>query len=143
VIHDQIEALTLSDRTIITNEGDAMQEGSSHDSYHNPANLFEGTPRRWGNRLWRGSGIRHPIVQRRHPDGAADAQLAAELCPARERCNGRPLKVTESDAGVIRMLHGLCLTQQNAGRLGKRLALGVDFRIYTLFSACCRCWLGW
>ena len=40
VTHDQIEALTLSDRVIIMNEGDVMQEGSPYDIYHNPANLF-------------------------------------------------------------------------------------------------------
>ena len=40
VTHDQIEALTLSDRIIIMNEGRIMQEGSPYDIYHHPANLF-------------------------------------------------------------------------------------------------------
>lgn len=40
VTHDQIEALTLSDRIIIMNEGQIMQEGSPYDIYHHPANLF-------------------------------------------------------------------------------------------------------
>ena len=40
VTHDQIEALTLSDRIIIMNEGQIMQEGTPYDIYHHPANLF-------------------------------------------------------------------------------------------------------
>ncbi len=40
VTHDQIEALTLSDRIIIMNEGRIMQQGSPYDIYHHPANLF-------------------------------------------------------------------------------------------------------
>jgi len=40
VTHDQIEALTLSDRVIIMNEGGIMQEGSPFDIYHHPANIF-------------------------------------------------------------------------------------------------------
>ena len=40
VTHDQIEALTLSDRIVIMNEGRIMQEGSPFDIYHHPANLF-------------------------------------------------------------------------------------------------------
>ncbi len=40
VTHDQIEALTLSDRIIVMNEGRIMQEGTPYDIYHNPANLF-------------------------------------------------------------------------------------------------------
>ena len=40
VTHDQIEALTLSDRVIIMNEGRIMQEGSPYDIYHHPANIF-------------------------------------------------------------------------------------------------------
>lgn len=40
VTHDQIEALTLSDRVIVMNEGRVMQEGSPYDIYHHPSNLF-------------------------------------------------------------------------------------------------------
>jgi len=40
VTHDQIEALTLSDRVIIMNDGLIMQEGSPYDIYHHPANIF-------------------------------------------------------------------------------------------------------
>lgn len=40
VTHDQIEALTLSDRVIIMNDGRIMQEGTPFDIYHHPANLF-------------------------------------------------------------------------------------------------------
>ena len=40
VTHDQIEALTLSDRVIIMNEGRIMQEGTPYEIYHHPANLF-------------------------------------------------------------------------------------------------------
>jgi len=40
VTHDQIEALTLSDRVIIMNEGTIMQEGTPYDIYHHPANIF-------------------------------------------------------------------------------------------------------
>jgi len=40
VTHDQIEALTLSDRIIVMNEGRIMQESSPYEIYHHPANLF-------------------------------------------------------------------------------------------------------
>jgi multiple sugar transport system ATP-binding protein len=40
VTHDQIEALTLSDRIVVMNEGSVMQEGAPYDVYHHPANLF-------------------------------------------------------------------------------------------------------
>lgn len=40
VTHDQIEALTLSDRIIIMNEGQIMQQGSPYEIYHHPANIF-------------------------------------------------------------------------------------------------------
>lgn len=40
VTHDQIEALTLSDRIIVMNEGRIMQEGTPYDIYHHPENLF-------------------------------------------------------------------------------------------------------
>lgn len=40
VTHDQIEALTLSDRVIIMCEGNIMQQGSPFDIYHHPANIF-------------------------------------------------------------------------------------------------------
>ena len=40
VTHDQVEALTLSDRIIIMDEGVIKQEGTPYDIYHHPANLF-------------------------------------------------------------------------------------------------------
>lgn len=40
VTHDQIEALTLSDRIIVMDKGRVMQEGAPYDIYHHPANLF-------------------------------------------------------------------------------------------------------
>lgn len=40
VTHDQIEALTLSDRVIVMNEGRVMQDAAPYDIYHHPANLF-------------------------------------------------------------------------------------------------------
>jgi multiple sugar transport system ATP-binding protein len=40
VTHDQIEALTLSDRVIIMNKGKIMQQGTPFDIYHHPANVF-------------------------------------------------------------------------------------------------------
>ena len=40
VTHDQIEALTLSDRIIVMNKGRVMQEGAPYDIYHHPSNLF-------------------------------------------------------------------------------------------------------
>jgi ABC-type sugar transport system ATPase subunit len=40
VTHDQIEALTLSDRVVVMNEGEIMQEATPYDIYHHPANLF-------------------------------------------------------------------------------------------------------
>ena len=40
VTHDQIEALTLSDRIIVMNEGKVMQSASPEELYLKPANLF-------------------------------------------------------------------------------------------------------
>jgi multiple sugar transport system ATP-binding protein len=40
VTHDQIEALTLSDRIVVMNEGRIMQEGTPFEIYHHPENLF-------------------------------------------------------------------------------------------------------
>jgi len=40
VTHDQVEALTLSDRVVVMNEGRVMQEASPFDIYHSPRNLF-------------------------------------------------------------------------------------------------------
>jgi ABC-type sugar transport system ATPase subunit len=40
VTHDQIEALTLSDRVIVMNKGRVMQAGAPYDIYHHPASLF-------------------------------------------------------------------------------------------------------
>ncbi len=40
VTHDQIEALTLSDRIIVMDKGRIMQQGTPYDIYHHPANLF-------------------------------------------------------------------------------------------------------
>ena len=40
VTHDQEEALTMSDRIAVMNEGDLVQVGRSEDIYESPANLF-------------------------------------------------------------------------------------------------------
>jgi len=49
VTHDQVEALTLSDRIIVMDGGRVMQEGAPYDIYHHPKNLsvaeFIGDPR--------------------------------------------------------------------------------------------------
>jgi ABC-type Fe3+/spermidine/putrescine transport system ATPase subunit len=40
VTHDQIEALTMSDRIILMNQGEIEQEGSPYDLYSTPKTLF-------------------------------------------------------------------------------------------------------
>lgn len=40
VTHDQGEAMTLSDRIAVMNEGNAVQEGTPLEIYHRPANRF-------------------------------------------------------------------------------------------------------
>ena len=40
VTHDQVEALTLSDRIVVMDQGRVMQEGAPYDIYHHPQNLF-------------------------------------------------------------------------------------------------------
>src|SRR5712672_3686926 len=40
VTHDQDEALSLSDRIVVMNEGSILQVGSPEDVYHRPANRF-------------------------------------------------------------------------------------------------------
>jgi len=40
VTHDQVEALTLSDKIVVMNKGVVQQHASPYDIYHHPANLF-------------------------------------------------------------------------------------------------------
>jgi multiple sugar transport system ATP-binding protein len=40
VTHDQVEAMTLSDRIVVMEAGEVRQVGSPLDIYHRPANLF-------------------------------------------------------------------------------------------------------
>jgi len=40
VTHDQIEAMTMSDRIVLMNEGKMMQVGTSEQVYSNPANIW-------------------------------------------------------------------------------------------------------
>ena len=40
VTHDQEEALTMSDRIAVMNEGKVLQHGSPREIYHNPQNKF-------------------------------------------------------------------------------------------------------
>jgi multiple sugar transport system ATP-binding protein len=42
VTHDQVEAMTMSDRIAIMNEGRIQQEGSAIEVYKKPANMFVG-----------------------------------------------------------------------------------------------------
>jgi len=80
VTHDQEEALTLSDRVGILNEGRLIQEGPPHEIYERPetaftarflgdANLFAGTARAGGIEL--SDGTRLACAQPLGADGAA------------------------------------------------------------------------
>jgi len=40
VTHDQVEALTLSDKIVVMNRGVVQQHASPYEIYHHPANLF-------------------------------------------------------------------------------------------------------
>lgn len=40
VTHDQVEAMTLSDKIAVLKDGQVMQAGAPMDHYHNPANVF-------------------------------------------------------------------------------------------------------
>ncbi|MEE8424461.1 MAG: ABC transporter ATP-binding protein, partial [Elusimicrobiota bacterium] len=40
VTHDQVEAMTLSDRIVVLNEGVVQQVGTPDEIYHQPANTF-------------------------------------------------------------------------------------------------------
>ncbi len=40
VTHDQVEALTLSDKIVVMNKGVVQQHASPYEIYHRPANLF-------------------------------------------------------------------------------------------------------
>ncbi|MBI4423183.1 MAG: ABC transporter ATP-binding protein, partial [Elusimicrobia bacterium] len=40
VTHDQVEAMTLSDRIVVLNRGHIQQVGAPDDIYHRPANIF-------------------------------------------------------------------------------------------------------
>ncbi len=80
VTHDQEEALTLSDRVGILNEGRLVQEGPPHEIYERPetaftarflgdSNLFKGTARDGGIEL--ADGTRLASAQAPGADGAA------------------------------------------------------------------------
>jgi ABC-type Fe3+/spermidine/putrescine transport system ATPase subunit len=80
VTHDQEEALTLSDRVGILNEGRLIQEGPPHDIYERPetaftarflgdANLFTGTAR--AGQIELPDGTRLASAQPPGADGAA------------------------------------------------------------------------
>lgn len=70
VTHDQVEALSLSDRIVVLNSGKIQQVGTPEEVYHNPSNLtvakFIGTPQmnivpgdeRWSRSLGRSLGDR-------------------------------------------------------------------------------------
>lgn len=59
VTHDQVEALAISDRIILVNNGRVEQEGTPHEIYHEPANSFVadfvGTANLFEGRLVQGS----------------------------------------------------------------------------------------
>ena len=40
VTHDQVEALTLSDKIVVMDKGRVQQHGSPYEIYHRPANIF-------------------------------------------------------------------------------------------------------
>ena len=40
VTHDQVEAMTLADRIVVLKDGRVMQQGTPHELYEKPANLF-------------------------------------------------------------------------------------------------------
>ncbi len=40
VTHDQVEALTLSDKIVVMNKGKVQQHGTPFEIYHHPTNLF-------------------------------------------------------------------------------------------------------
>ncbi|PWK67630.1 ABC transporter ATP-binding protein [Aminobacter sp. AP02] len=40
VTHDQVEAMTLADRIVVLKDGRVMQQGTPHELYETPANLF-------------------------------------------------------------------------------------------------------
>ena len=80
VTHDQEEALTLSDRVGILNEGRLVQEGPPHEIYERPetaftarflgdANLFTGTAR--GDRIELADGTRLASAEPPGADGTA------------------------------------------------------------------------
>jgi len=89
VTHDQVEALTLSDKIVVMNKGVVQQHATPFEIYHHPANLFVaefiGDPRinLLDGRFWSdgdGHGVDLGFVKLpldRLPDGAADKVTAA------------------------------------------------------------------
>ncbi len=76
VTHDQEEALTLSDRIAVFNEGRIEQVGTARDIYEQPANAFVAGFVGTSNLLqWRARGaghraaghVRHPAREAQHP----------------------------------------------------------------------------
>ncbi len=110
VTHDQDEALSMSDRIVVLNEGTVQQTGAPDDTYLRPANrfvadflgtanLFEGELRRVNGRpcVALTSGEVVPVGHTAAPDGARVwALVRPERIVLREDGEGLPATVVES-----------------------------------------------
>ncbi|MGA8112085.1 MAG: ABC transporter ATP-binding protein [Actinocatenispora sp.] len=140
VTHDQVEALTMSDRMAVMNEGTIVQTGRPSELYLAPrdrftatflgeTNLFEGTVY---DGVLEADGISVAVpgagrLASVRPERVAVATRLDEHCP--NRFAGRVEEVVFQGASVryqIRLASGVVLTAERPGQGAADLAVGSD-----------------
>lgn len=81
VTHDQEEALVMSDRVVVMNQGRVVQEGSPVEVYERPAHSFVAAFIGQSNLLWGRVVARQGGVVRIQTDGGLDLEVAADSAP--------------------------------------------------------------
>jgi len=92
VTHDQVEALSMSDRIAVMNDGEIQQVGSPHEVYHDPASSFVA-------HFIGGANMFNGVVESIEGDGSA--VVRTELGPIL----GRALPGLQVGAGAVAAIH--------------------------------------
>ncbi len=111
VTHDQEEALTISDRIAVMNQGIVEQVGTPHEIYEYPKTLFvaqfigtmntlEGQVRSFeGNTIFVQTGTKRPIIVKPARDGLRPLPLVSEQLKVKVMIRPEKLKLLKSQPG--------------------------------------------
>lgn len=110
VTHDQDEALSMSDRVVVMNQGDILQVGTPRQVYETPANLFVA-------RFVGESNCFKGCVRSVAPDGMLQIDIAGRDTPVRS--NGRQFHAGQSVTIVLRPEDMRIKSREDAGWPGK------------------------